>query len=102
VIGLLLAAIAGAAGALAITFWDELRGVIFRWLNDRGYERAAKVFLKVEGAAQRGFRKIKTLVVPEGKTRRCKVEERVVPVSELSPEHRARRPATYDITEQIH
>ncbi len=101
-IGLVIAAIAGAAGALVVAYWDELRGVVFRWLEERGYKRAAKVFLKVELVAQKGWRKIKTLVVPEGKTRRCKVEERTVPLSELSPELRARRAATYEVTEQFH
>ena len=46
-IGLVIAAIAGAAGALVVAYWDELRGVVFRWLEERGYKRAAKVFLKV-------------------------------------------------------
>ena len=92
----------GAAAAAVATFWEELSGVVYRWLESKGFRRAAKVFLRIERIGRRGLRKVTTLVVPEGKRRARTVEERVVSVDELSPEARARRDATYDVTEQIH
>ncbi len=96
------AVITAVAGAAIVSFWDEIAGVVYRWLDAHGFHRAKKVFLRVERIGRKGLRKVTTLVVPEGKRRPRTVEERVVSEDQLSPEARARREATYDITEQVH
>ncbi len=80
-----------AAGAAAVAFWDDLRGVIYRWLKDHGHTRAAQVFLVIEVIPGQVLRKVTTFVRPSGRVLSTRVEEREVRESDLPEEVRRLR-----------
>ena len=88
-----MAVVGAVAGALISSFWDEIRGVIYRWLTDHGLARTARVFLKIEVLPAQMLYKVTTLVKPHERQSKTQVDERVVLISELPPEVRARKNA---------
>lgn len=89
----IMAVVGAAAGALISNFWDEIRGVIYRWLTDHGLARTARVFVKIEVFPAQMLYKLTTLVKPQERESKTQVDERVVTKSELPPEVAARRNA---------
>jgi hypothetical protein len=78
-------------GALVVSWWDELRSAVYGWLEARGFPRAARAFIVIEGWLYGGARRALSIVRPSPYAPPVIVHEQWVNPEDLPEELRASR-----------
>ncbi len=74
---------------LLATFWDDLRDAVFRWAEAHGYQRLAKVILRIDTLVGTARRWLQVRATPVGERTQV-VEEHQVNLADLPSDVRAR------------